>query len=98
MLVLVGGRLLGGVLDASDDLNLDDVCGEWLTAEQVAVVAEATAVAVELADGDIAGLVQQAERIAAVMPDLAPPARRQQRRPCRPSALVRQPGRPTRGR
>ena len=72
-LILIGGRLLGGVLDPSDDLDLDAACGEWLTPEQVAVIAGATAVAVELADGDIAGLIGQAERIEAVMPNLTPP-------------------------
>ncbi|WP_042377221.1 hypothetical protein [Gordonia alkanivorans] len=74
VLILLGGRLLGNVLDDSDDLDLDAACGEWLTAQQVAVIADATSIAVTLADGDIAGMLRQAERIAAVMPNTqAPP-------------------------
>lgn len=73
-LILIGGRLLGGVLDPTDRLDLDGVCGEWLTDRQLAVIATATSVAVELADGDIAGLTTQAKRIADVMGNLTPPA------------------------
>lgn len=67
LLVLIGGRLLGEVLDESTAPDLDSVLAPTLTAEQIAVVSEATAQAVELANGDIIGLTRCAERIATVM-------------------------------
>lgn len=66
-LILVGGRLLGGVLDPHDDLDLDAVCAPFLTAAQIATVTEAVADAVEAADGDIGRLQGCAARIAAVL-------------------------------
>lgn len=73
VLVLLGGRLLGGVLDQSDDLDLDTVCGAWLSAEQIAVITDATNVAIGLADGDIAGLLKQGQRIADVLDNASAP-------------------------
>ncbi|MFC0313559.1 hypothetical protein ACFQNE_03155 [Gordonia phosphorivorans] len=72
LLILVGGRLLGGVLDPDPALDLDAVCAPFLTAEQIAVIATATATAVELADGDTAGLQACAAAIVATLtPDTA---------------------------
>lgn len=73
VLILLGGRLLGGVLDPHEDLDLDAICAPFLTPEQIAVITEATATVVDLADGDTEGMQACAARIATVMPG-APPS------------------------
>lgn len=65
-LVLLGGRILAGVLDADCLPDLDDALAPWLTAEQIAVIAEQTDRAVTAADGDIAMITAAAEKIASL--------------------------------
>lgn len=66
-LILLGGRLLGGVIDAHDGLDLDAVCAPWLTPEQIAVITGAVDTAVGLDDGDNAGMAECAAIIAAAL-------------------------------
>lgn len=73
LLVLVGGRLLGGVLDEDPSLDLDAACAGWLTPEQVAVISEATNIAVDTADTDTEQLLRQGQRIADTLGDQSPP-------------------------
>lgn len=73
LLVLIGGRLLGGVLDEDKHLDLDAACAKWLTPEQIAVITEATDVAVAAADNDVQQLLRQGQRIADTLGDLTPP-------------------------
>lgn len=74
LLVLLGGRLLGGVLDPSPALDMDALCSAWLTAEQIATITEATDRAVRLANGDLDGLSACAAKIASVMGNHDAPA------------------------
>lgn len=67
-LVLLGGRILAGVLDADALPDLDDALAPWLTAEQIAVIAEQTDRAVNATDGDIATIIAAAEKIASLFP------------------------------
>ncbi|WP_156150384.1 hypothetical protein [Gordonia sihwensis] len=66
-LILLGGRLLGGVIDPHDGLDLDAVCAPWLTPEQIAVITGAVDTAVGLDDGDNAGMAECAATIAAAL-------------------------------
>lgn len=66
VLVLIGGRIAAGVV-SSDEIDVDGACRRWLTSEQFFVVSDAVCTAVELPDGDDAGLFAQAERIARVL-------------------------------
>lgn len=66
-LILLGGRLLGDVIDPAPALDLDAVCAPWLTAEQVAVITHAVDQALTLTDGDTAGMAKCAALIADVL-------------------------------
>lgn len=68
-LVLLGGRLLAGVLDEESLPDLDSVLAPWLTAEQIAVIAEQTDRAVAAVDGDTATITAAAEKIASLFGD-----------------------------
>ncbi|MCZ4589641.1 hypothetical protein O4328_39415 [Rhodococcus opacus] len=68
-LVLLGGRILAGVLDEDSLPDLDAVLAPWLTAEQIAVIAEQTARAVTAVDGDTATIAAAAEKIASLFGD-----------------------------
>ena len=65
-LVLLGGRILAGVLDEDALPDLDVALAPWLSAEQIAVIAEQTDRAVSAADGDIATIEAAAEKIASL--------------------------------
>ncbi|GBF17467.1 VWA domain containing CoxE-like protein [Rhodococcus sp. Br-6] len=66
VLVLLGGRVLAGVLDIEDLPDLDVEAGKWLSREQIAVISEQTDRVVRAADGDIATVEAAATRIAAL--------------------------------
>ena len=68
-LVLLGGRVLAGVLDEESLPDLDSVLAPWLTTEQIAVIAEQTDRAVAAADGDTATITAAAEKIASLFGD-----------------------------
>lgn len=68
-LILIGGRILAGVLDADDLPDMDAVVGPWLSRRQVAVVGAAVARVVDAADGDTATVLSEARRIAAEFAD-----------------------------
>lgn len=70
-LVLLGGRILAGVLDEDSLPDLDAALAPWLSVEQIAVIAEQTDRAVSAADGDIATIEAAAEKIASLFQ--APP-------------------------
>ncbi|WP_072814624.1 hypothetical protein [Rhodococcus zopfii] len=68
-LVLLGGRVLAGVLEGESLPDLDAVLAPWLTAEQIAVIAEQTDRAVAAVDGDTATITAAAEKIASLFGD-----------------------------
>jgi len=68
-LVLLGGRILAGVLDEESLPDLDAALAPWLTSEQIAVIAEQTDRAVSAADGDTEAITAAAETIASLFGD-----------------------------